>query len=276
MSSISEQIIHFTGTKWLVALDESPNSESAFDFALQKMDRNKDILVLVTVAEKLFHTLPQLFLVQKSDTALEAQHSVDDHCKDVLRKHWDVAREHGVGTIELFLGNSKNAGEQICRAAQDTKSDCICVGRRGLGKIKRLLLGSVSRYVVEHALCDVIVVKGEYGPDFAHDATTADVSRVEETERQRRISEKNAEDSAVQKQEKADSAYDRKVARCAEEQEQRSRIWELDEQHKIEQRQREDDLQKVRNAEEEERTRRMQGDAHFMPMPFPKVRFLHD
>jgi hypothetical protein len=44
-------------------------------------------------------------------------------------------------------------------AAKEKQANVIVVGRRGLGVIKRLLLGSVSRYILENAPCDVIVVK---------------------------------------------------------------------------------------------------------------------
>ena len=42
---------------------------------------------------------------------------------------------------------------------ETTKPDMAIIGSRGLGKLKRLLLGSVSRYLVENAPCPVMVVK---------------------------------------------------------------------------------------------------------------------
>lgn len=44
------------------------------------------------------------------------------------------------------------------KAAEDDATDVIAVGKRGLGRLSRLLLGSVSPKVVALAPCAVIVV----------------------------------------------------------------------------------------------------------------------
>lgn len=47
----------------------------------------------------------------------------------------------------------------ILQFAKENHVDVIVVGTRGLGQIKKLLLGSVSDYVVDHAECSVLVVR---------------------------------------------------------------------------------------------------------------------
>jgi nucleotide-binding universal stress UspA family protein len=49
--------------------------------------------------------------------------------------------------------------EQIIAAARQDKADLVVIGARGLGAIKRLLLGSVSERVLHRADCPVLVVK---------------------------------------------------------------------------------------------------------------------
>jgi nucleotide-binding universal stress UspA family protein len=49
---------------------------------------------------------------------------------------------------------------EIVRVADEWRTDLIVLGARGLGRIKRLLLGSVSLAVARHASCPVLVVKG--------------------------------------------------------------------------------------------------------------------
>jgi nucleotide-binding universal stress UspA family protein len=38
-------------------------------------------------------------------------------------------------------------------------ADLVVVGSRGLGAVRRLLLGSVSEKVLQHAPCSVMIVK---------------------------------------------------------------------------------------------------------------------
>ena len=48
---------------------------------------------------------------------------------------------------------------EIVRAAAGWPADLVVVGARGLGAFVRLVLGSVSGYVVHHAPCAVLVVR---------------------------------------------------------------------------------------------------------------------
>ena len=52
----------------------------------------------------------------------------------------------------------KKPGEQICKCIDEEKVDMIIVGSRGMGKVRRTLLGSVSDYIVHHSSIPVIVV----------------------------------------------------------------------------------------------------------------------
>jgi nucleotide-binding universal stress UspA family protein len=58
-------------------------------------------------------------------------------------------------TMELREGN---VAETIIDAARRDKADIVILGKRGLGRLSGLILGSVSQKVVELAPCAVIVV----------------------------------------------------------------------------------------------------------------------
>jgi nucleotide-binding universal stress UspA family protein len=53
------------------------------------------------------------------------------------------------------------AGPGIIANAHD--AELIVVGRRGLGAVRSLVLGSVSSYVVQHSTCPVLVVPAPRG-----------------------------------------------------------------------------------------------------------------
>lgn len=53
---------------------------------------------------------------------------------------------------------SGDAAEEICDVAQEGNYDLIIVGRRGIGPIRELALGSVSNKICHRAKCPVLVV----------------------------------------------------------------------------------------------------------------------
>ncbi len=92
---------------------------------------------------------------------------------------------------------------------KDNAIDTLVIGRRGMNTFQRLVTGSVSKYCLENADCNVLVVKvdpysmayvafvaslvyllllfqGSYNIEEEHDSLSAVIS-AEEQERQRRI-----------------------------------------------------------------------------------------
>jgi len=56
-----------------------------------------------------------------------------------------------------FVSDFEKPGEFIIDVATREKAVYIVMGTRGLGKIRRTILGSVSDFVVHHATCPVVV-----------------------------------------------------------------------------------------------------------------------
>lgn len=54
-------------------------------------------------------------------------------------------------------------GPVILERAQELGCDLIVVGKRGLGKLREMLLGSVSHYVAQHAQVPVLIAKPPAG-----------------------------------------------------------------------------------------------------------------
>ena len=52
-----------------------------------------------------------------------------------------------------------DAGPMLVWVAEQVGVDAIVVGSHGKGRLKRLVLGSVSEHVVHHAPCPVLVVR---------------------------------------------------------------------------------------------------------------------
>ncbi|KAL1204724.1 Universal stress protein A-like protein [Cardamine amara subsp. amara] len=52
-----------------------------------------------------------------------------------------------------------DAKDMICEAVEEMHVDFLVLGSRGLGKIRRAFLGSVSDYCAHHANCPILIVK---------------------------------------------------------------------------------------------------------------------
>jgi nucleotide-binding universal stress UspA family protein len=72
----------------------------------------------------------------------------------------DEARQ-GLGNTMLDVREELEEGpeaESILNIAKNCQADLIIMGTRGFGTLKGLLVGSVSRKVIHHASCPVMVV----------------------------------------------------------------------------------------------------------------------
>lgn len=54
-----------------------------------------------------------------------------------------------------------SSGQMICHVADEVDADVVVVGSHGRGFLKRVLIGSISEYVVHHCRRPVLVVRHE-------------------------------------------------------------------------------------------------------------------
>jgi nucleotide-binding universal stress UspA family protein len=65
----------------------------------------------------------------------------------------------GAANVETSIERGGAPGPALCDSAEALGADVLVVGSRGRGAIRRVLLGSVSTYVVHNAPCPVLVVR---------------------------------------------------------------------------------------------------------------------
>ncbi|MBN9654463.1 universal stress protein [Halobacillus sp. GSS1] len=98
-------------------------------------------------------------------TNAAVSHSIGDEMAENFASEMDALKEEmatsevGVITEVIISDVQENPGISICKYADEKAVDLIIVGNRGLGKVKKMLLGSVSNNVVQHATCPVLVMK---------------------------------------------------------------------------------------------------------------------
>ena len=146
----------------MLGYDGSENSKRALDRAIElskAWDAELSIVIYVDVSG--FETLAAKKLV-----ALEAKRLMAEFRSEALRDAESLvadasrlARKAGVENVQTLVLRDGDAADAILFAAAERGSDLIVVGRRGIGRIERFLLGSVSSHVVNYAKCDVLVVR---------------------------------------------------------------------------------------------------------------------
>jgi nucleotide-binding universal stress UspA family protein len=75
-----------------------------------------------------------------------------------LRQAAETAKTAGVEDVEIFARQGDPA-DAILDVAEETGSDLIVVGNKGMTGAKRFLLGSVPNKVSHHAPCSVLIIR---------------------------------------------------------------------------------------------------------------------
>jgi len=211
---------------WLVPVDNSTNSEAALYFALDRMNKENDTLFLLTAVEEEAMRSYLYGTINSGEILATIQQQKEEAGRLLLQKMTRRAKQFGIKTIRLLLGKSNEAGDLICKAVDKHSIDYCCMGRRGMGKLKRLFVGSTSYYVAQYANCHVFVVKGEHGPIEKHDVSVSKIKSIEEVERIRRIKEHDEEERKEDDRLKMESLLSKNITIVAEEEERMRRIAE--------------------------------------------------
>ncbi|KAL3642788.1 hypothetical protein CASFOL_013603 [Castilleja foliolosa] len=158
--------------KMLVAIDESEGSFYALRWALDNLfsscnhmslepqqEHDINYITLVNV-QPLFQPFiyPAGPVVYATPLMIESvKKAQEENAANILARALHMCKEKKVKAETLILqGDPK---DKICQAAEELHADLVVVGSRGLGAIKRALLGSVSNYCAHHVHCPVLIVK---------------------------------------------------------------------------------------------------------------------
>ena len=94
-------------------------------------------------------------------TVVKEEQMDPDNMDESIRQYMEAAQKRAASqgaTVHSIIEVSYKPGEAIIEIAQRFKCDTIIVGRSNRSALDRLILGSVSNYVVKNAECHVILV----------------------------------------------------------------------------------------------------------------------
>ena len=141
-------------TKILLATDGSGEAELAASTAADLAAGSGSELHVVHVGH-----LPALYLapteVDPTHLEREARELLEEQVRRIEAGGGKVAEAH------LRMGR---ADREVIELAEAIGAGLIVLGSRGLGGIRRALMGSVSDATVRHAHCPVLVVRDHHDP----------------------------------------------------------------------------------------------------------------
>ena len=139
-------------TNILVAIDGSDASQRALVRAVEEATVwNARLHVIYVVETGLFSSLP-------ADNTVEIMYRVlENEGNSVLEQAKKYAADTGVTVITHM--KQGHAGSEVVTLADKEKVDLVMIGSYGKSQADRLLIGSVSTYVVTHSKVTTMVVR---------------------------------------------------------------------------------------------------------------------
>ena len=140
-------------TKVLLATDGSRDAELARTTAVDMANSTDSEVHVVTVA-------PGYPSYDIRNPAVVEQ--LRKQAQDILNEQVEKIEQSGGKVVEKHLRIAERyRAQQIVQVAEEIGVGLIVMGSRGLGGVRRALMGSVSDSVVRHAHCPVMVVRPE-------------------------------------------------------------------------------------------------------------------
>lgn len=138
----------------LVAIDGSEKAEKAFMEAVAAAKRNQATLHILYVNEVTGNYFGDFGFLTPN-----LQEELDEVAEKQMNEHRNLAIEKGLTDIETYIlyGYPKTLIENFNESKEPI--DLIVMGATGLNAVERALVGSTTSYVVNHAPCNVLVIK---------------------------------------------------------------------------------------------------------------------
>ncbi len=147
-------------TKILVATDGSEEADLALTTAAdlaEKTDSELHVAFVFPTAVQL--PFPRPILARPAEVQERELEAAMHQAQEFLDRQVERVKNEGVSVAETHLVRGQ-PDKEIVHFGEEVGAGLIVMGSRGLGGIRRALMGSVSDSVVRHAHCPVLIVRG--------------------------------------------------------------------------------------------------------------------
>jgi len=134
----------------LIAIDGSAQAEEAFDWYHSHLHRPGNVVILV-------HSL-EISGGMPTRESWEKQMSSGNKKRNELKDKY-TKKFSDCGIAGKFISDNEKPGEFVVQTARKENVTYIVMGTRGLGSLRRTVMGSVSDFVVHHSPCPVVVCR---------------------------------------------------------------------------------------------------------------------
>jgi len=133
----------------VIAVDGSQQAANAFDWYITHLHKPGNQLILA-------HSMEVPSMPTRDSWESQTQQGKSKRL-ELQEKYTALFKELQISG--KFIADFEKPGEFVCKVAEQEKATYVVMGTRGLGKIRRTILGSVSDYVVHHSHAPVLVCR---------------------------------------------------------------------------------------------------------------------
>lgn len=137
--------------KILIPVDGSAGSDKAVRFAIVLAEGKDTEIILLNVQPSYNTPNIKLFFSQEQIRSFQ-----DESSKEILDHTLEITNIPST-TVRTLVRNG-DPGKEICAEAKASFVDYIVMGYRGLGGVKRSIMGSVATHVLHETPCPVVIV----------------------------------------------------------------------------------------------------------------------
>ena len=133
----------------LFCVDGLEYSSRAFNWYHKHFYRDNQTLGLV-----------QIYVMNDDGDHEKRKQEAKQRSRTMVSQFEEFCTRKKINTKVFIEEKNDSIGHTICKLAKEHGAECIVMGNRGLGAVKRAIFGSVSDYVLHHAHVAVLVVPG--------------------------------------------------------------------------------------------------------------------